>query len=154
MKTKELILVMIILIVLAVVIILSPFSPLNKATVDGETFKIPSGYTIQESETIQTLSNGTNTIQIYKTSDKADLEEATNTFKNKFNETYNTTISDVNMNSKRSVKKTVSTKESDGKTVTTTKIWFIKNNKVFNIQYENDETKLEQTAKDIISSMN
>ena len=133
---------------------MSPFSPLNKVSVNGETIKLSSGYIVSNSSgNSLTISNETNEINIYPTKLTTDLEAAIAGYKEQFNEKYEiktTKLDDPNLE----IIKTEAVEKNGTKNETITKYWFVKDGTTYNMQTMNAVDGTDDVAKNIVSSMN
>lgn len=152
MKNIHYIAIVVVLVVVVGLFIMSPFSPLNKATIHGKPVKLAPGYTVKDTgKNSLTVSNGTNTLKLYLLN-YTSVDEGINSYKAKFNETHNITQADIPTNNGEKIIKTKA-KETNG-TGTIYKYWFAKGNKVYNIQTNNAVADTDNVAKTMISSMN
>ncbi len=143
--------IIILLLILAGAFILSPYSPLNKINVAGETIKLSSGYSLGESsENSSTVSNGTNDITISGTKHIEKLNQSIDDYISKVNETYSVNKTKFPMKNKNVIKTVAKSRNSSTKI---TKYWFVTNNKTFNMQTENGVAGTEKVIKEMISSM-
>jgi hypothetical protein len=150
MKKKYMILIVLLLIILVGAYILSPYSPLNKVTVNGETIKLTSGYTSQYTkEDSLTIANDTNELTIYYNNSIDDVNTAINNYKDKYGERYNITNTKLETDNGAELIKTDAVYTNG----TITKYWFVHDGTVYNIQTRNDQPDTEIVVKDIISSM-
>ena len=154
MKRIHMIGILLLLIILAGAYIMSPFSPLNKVSVNGETIKLSSGYIVSNSSgNSLTISNETNEINIYPTKLTTDLEAAIAGYKEQFNEKYEiktTKLDDPNLE----IIKTEAVEKNGTKNETITKYWFVKDGTTYNMQTMNAVDGTDDVAKNIVSSMN
>ena len=149
MKKIQMIGIIIILILLSGIFLISPYSPLNKITVNGETIKIPDGYTIKNTTNVgTTISNKTNQLSIYP-SEAEDLEAETAKYKEKYSEGYNITIQKFETNKKQEIYKTVAQDE----TKVITKYWFKHNNKTFIVQSKNAVADTDNVVQKLVNSI-
>ncbi len=144
--------IIIVLLVVVGLFIMSPYSPLNKASITGKSINIPSGYTVQNStgHSLE-ISNGSNTINIYA-HNKSNIKSAIASYKNEHNKTFNITQKDIPIDSGEEVIMTTGNKYNDTKTVIY-RYWFTKNKRVYDIQTYNKNPETEKIVKNIISSM-
>ena len=148
MKRKHLIGIFILLIILAGAYILSPFSPMNKVSVNGETIKLSSGYTVEEStEKIMTISNKTNQINITAESQTENMDDVITQHKNMLeNYTFSQTPLTVG-------KKNVTKLEATNTDTVITNYYFEHKNVIYNIETKNADNNTENVIKDLISSI-
>lgn len=143
--------IVIILLLLAGAYIVSPLSPLNKANVNGNTVKLPSGYTIENSTgNSLKITNSTNTLSIYPTKESTELEVATTKYIEQFSDKYNITSKPVKSDDSQEIIKTVAVSNN----TTITKYWFKIDDTTYNIQTEDAVADTENIVKQLISSMN
>lgn len=143
---------LVILLLLVGGFLISPFSPLNKVNVDGQSFDLPTGYTVaNSSKSGVTITNNTTSLSIYPTKENTtDLKEATKDYKNKYVEDFNVTVKKLNTTDSQEVYKTVAT--PDNQTVTV--YWFNHEDKMYKIRSENADKDTDNIALKVISSMN
>ncbi|RAP53600.1 MAG: hypothetical protein BZ138_00375 [Methanosphaera sp. rholeuAM270] len=151
-----------IVIILALVIgafLLSPFSPLNKSSLNGKSIKLPTGYKIANStEKSIVITNGSDKMVIHSHSER-DVNEAVKQYKKDYGKKFNITTKDFTLKSGEGVTKTTAQKinETTAEKLNDTKVvyrnWFLKNGKVYDIQTFDTKPANEETMKTIISSM-
>lgn len=152
MKRIHMIGILIVLILLTGVYLASPFSPLNKVTVNGETIKLSSGYTVKNStENSLTINNGTNELIIASTKLTDDLEAAVYGYEEKIADNYDVTSSELKMNNNQKVIKTVAA--SKNSTLKITKYWFVHDGTTYEIQTNNAQNGTDDVVRDLINSM-
>ena len=152
MKRIHFIGILVILILLTGVYLFSPISPLNKVSVNGETIKLTSGYTVVNStENSLTITNGTNELIIASTNSKGDLEASVSTYETKAAKNYNVTTSKLKMDSNQEVIKTVA--KSKNSTLKITKYWFVHDGTTYEIQTNNAQNGTDDVVRDLINSM-
>ncbi|MBR0473078.1 MAG: hypothetical protein IJI98_10335 [Methanosphaera sp.] len=152
MKRIHYIAIIVILTLVLGLFLLSPYSPLNKSTIDGKAVKLPTGYTVQKSsDNTLTIGNGTHKIYIIS-QDTNNVNAAIKKYENKYNKTYNITIQNLTLDNGKKVIKTTA-KEING-THTALRYWFKKDKNVVNIKTAYTDSATENNIKSIISSMN
>lgn len=153
MKRIYLIAILILLLVVAGAFIMSPFSPLNKVSVNGETVKLSSGYTVQESSNNKlSITNGTNELYIFPTDLTTNLETAISGYKTEYKDNYTITTTEIS-NSNPKIIKTVAKSNNDTNHKTVTKYWFVHKDTTYNIQTANAVTGTDDVVKSIVGSM-
>ncbi|RAP47547.1 MAG: hypothetical protein BZ135_01910 [Methanosphaera sp. rholeuAM6] len=154
MKRIHMIGILLLLIIIAGAYIMSPFSPMNKVSVNGETIKLTSGYIVKNSSgNSLTISNDTNEINIYPTKLTTDLEAAIAGYKEQFDDKYEiqtTKLNDANLE----IIKTEAVEIDGTKNETITKYWFVKDGTTYNMQTMNAVDGTDDVVKNIVSSMN
>ena len=149
MKKIQLIGIIIILMLISVIILISPYSPLNKITVNGESMKIPKGYAIKITTKVgTTISNKTNQLSIYP-SEAKDLEAETAKYKAKYSEGFNITIQKMETNNKQEIFKT----EAQNGTKVITKYYFRHNNKTIIVRSKNAVPETDKVVQKLFSSI-
>ena len=143
-----------VLIILVGAYIVSPLSPMNKVTVNGETIKLSSGYSVRNtSGNMLIIANGTNELNIYPTNLTTDLEAAIAGYKEQFSGKYDIKTRTIN-DTDHEIIKSVAVAKNGSKNEIITKYWFVHDDTTYNIQSINAEDGTDNVAKDIISSMN
>ncbi len=152
MKRMYMIGIVIVLILLAGAYLFSPFSPLNKATINGESIKLTSGYTVENSSSDKlVLNNTTNKIIISTANQKTDLETSIDNYKSKYGEKYNITSSKAEMNKEKEIYKTIAS--TSDKKLNITKYWFVQDGTLYTIQSDNPQPGTEEVVTEIINSL-
>ena len=152
MKRIHYIGILVVLILLTGVYLFSPFSPLNKVNVNGETMKLSSGYTVKNSTgNSLTITNDTNELIIASTKSTGDLESSVSIYEEKVANNYNVTTSKLEMDSGQEVIKTIA--KSKNSTLTITKYWFDHDGTIYEIQTDNAQEGTDNVVKDLINSM-
>ena len=151
MKQSTMIGIIVILALLVGIFLLSPLSPLNKVSVDGEGVKLPTGYSVvNTTKSSLTISNDTNTLCLYPTNQTTDLNKATKGYQNKYKDHFNVSIKKLNTSDSTEVYKTVATPKDKTATI----YWFNHKNKTYHIRTEDAVKGTDDVALKIISSMN
>jgi len=150
MKRIYMIGIVIVLIILAGAYLFSPFSPLNKVNVNGETINLPSGYTVKNTTNNSVLiSNGTNDIKIVPVTYTKDLNTSISLYKDKFSDDYNITEKKIKTKGGTEVIKDEATLKNN----TVTRYWFVHKKKPFYIRIEKAQKGTEEIILKLIDSM-
>lgn len=114
--------------------------------VDGVSVKIPENYSFGNNPNHVFLTDGADTIQIYKLNN-SDIDTAINDYNKKFSKNF--TIKTSTFDYKFPVKKTVAT----GKNLSISSYWFKLDNGVYLIQFNKNDAECDKLAKDMMDSM-
>ena len=144
--------ILVVLILIVGAYLFSPISPLNKVNINGETIRLSSGYTVENSTgTSLTITNDTNELIISSTKFTGDLEAAVSGYEEKVAENYNVTTSKLEMDTNQEVIKTVAA--SKNSTLEITKYWFVHDGTIYEIQTNNPQKGTDDVVKELINSM-
>lgn len=150
MKRVYMIGIVVVLIILAGAYLFSPFSPLNKVNVNGETIELAPGYTVKNSTNSSVIiSNGSNTIKIVPVTYTKDLDTAISMYKDKFGNDYNITEKKIKTDAGKEVIKDEATLKNE----TVVRYWFVHKNKPYYIRTDNAQKGTGEIILNIIDSM-
>ena len=150
MKRIYMIGIVIVLVLLAGAYIISPFSPMNKVSLNGETLELPQGYTVKNSSNNSVvISNGSNTIKVVSVTYTKDLDTAISMYKDKYGDDYNITEKKIKTNGGTEVIKDEATLKNE----TAIRYWFVHKNKPYYVRTDNAQKGTGEIILNIIDSL-
>ncbi len=118
-----------------------------------KTFSVPEGFhVIKSTNDSVKMSDGSNEIILLLSNEK-NLDNATTNYKKINGDKYDIKITNVTL-SNQTMKKTEAVRIGSEKNGTITKLWFVKNKTVYNIQTSNGTKTIEHVATGIVDSIN
>lgn len=150
MKRIYMIAIVILLLLLVGAFLISPFSPLNKTTLNGEKVQLPTGFSVKNStENSLLISNGTTTFKLVSVDYTDDLDKARSMYKDKYGTDYNITEKKLNTTGGTAVIQDVAKLKNE----TAVRYWFVHKDKPYYVRTENTHKNTEEIILNLIDSM-